>query len=79
MIEFHLDLEGEGDEYKTGHCWLPEQIGMVIETVRTGLVSDGKGIIAPAASELEEREWRADPEDGLRPLKSTRRSLLAAK
>jgi N-acetylneuraminate synthase len=79
MIEFHLDLEGEGEEYKTGHCWLPEQIGLVIENVRTGLVADGKGIIAPAASELEEREWRADPEDGLRPLKSTRRSLLAAK
>jgi N-acetylneuraminate synthase len=79
MIEFHLDLEGEGEEYKTGHCWLPEQIGTVIETVRTGLAADGKGIIAPAASELEEREWRADPEDGLRPLKSTRRSLLAAK
>ena len=21
VIEFHLDLDGIGDEFKTGHCW----------------------------------------------------------
>jgi len=36
MVEFHLDLEGEGEEYGTGHCWLPEQIHPVIEAVRIG-------------------------------------------
>lgn len=76
MIEFHLDLEGRGDEFSSGHCWLPLQIGSVIATVRTGMVADGDGMVIPAPSELEEREWRADPEDGLRPLKSTRRKLL---
>ena len=24
-IEFHLDLDGNGEEYSTGHCWLPEK------------------------------------------------------
>ena len=77
MIEFHLDLEGRGAEFASGHCWLPEQIAPVIMNVRTGALADGDGKVGPAPSELEEREWRADPEDGLRPLKSTRRQLLA--
>jgi len=75
MVEFHLDLEGRGDEFSSGHCWLPQQIGSVIATVRTGALADGNGNVVPAASELQEREWRADPEDGLRPLKATRRGL----
>ncbi|HOV79641.1 MAG TPA: N-acetylneuraminate synthase family protein [Bacillota bacterium] len=73
MIEFHLDLEGEGEEYQTGHCWLPEQIQPVIEAVQTGLIADGSADKAPAQSELAEREWRADPGDGLRPLLPLRR------
>jgi len=77
MVEFHLDLDGGGAEFASGHCWLPQQIAPVIETVRTGTVADGEGAVAPAPSEIEEREWRADPEDGLRPLKATRRQLLA--
>jgi len=72
MIEFHLDLDGTGDEYKTGHCWLPEQIKEVIKTVKSGFQADGDGIKKPAPSELKDRDWRADPEDGLRPLKRTR-------
>jgi hypothetical protein len=23
IIEFHLDLEGKGEEFSSGHCWLP--------------------------------------------------------
>lgn len=72
MIEFHLDLDGTGDEYKTGHCWLPEQIQEVIKTVESGFQADGDGIKKPAPSELKDRDWRADPSDGLRPLKRTR-------
>jgi len=75
MVEFHLDLEGHGEEFGSGHCWLPQQIGSVIATVRAGQAADGDGKVVPAGSELEEREWRADPEDGLRPLKATRRRL----
>lgn len=72
IIEFHLDLDTHGQEYQQGHCWLPEQIEPVIETVKTGYSSDGTGNKAPTASELEDRPWRADPEDGLRPLKALR-------
>jgi sialic acid synthase SpsE len=70
MIEFHLDLEGEGEEFKTGHCWLPEQIGEVIAATAAGLRADGTGAKIPTPAELPDREWRADPVDGLRPFKN---------
>jgi sialic acid synthase SpsE len=72
MVEFHLDLEGEGAEFSSGHCWLPQGMRSVIASVRSGLLAEGDGQVGPVASEIEEREWRADPEDGLRPLRSTR-------
>jgi len=75
MIEFHLDLDGTGEEFKTGHCWLPDQIKIVVETVRTGFQSDGTGKKIPAPSELPDRGWRADPQDGLRPLKHIREAF----
>lgn len=74
MIEFHLDLEGKGAEFAAGHCWLPDQIGDVINNVKIGLNADGDGWKSPVEAELSEREWRADPSDGLRPLKSIRYS-----
>ena len=73
VIEFHLDLDGKGVEYSTGHCWLPSQISAVIRDVEHALGGDGNGIKEPSPSELHDREWRADPEDGLRPLKSIRK------
>ncbi|MHB8711379.1 MAG: N-acetylneuraminate synthase family protein [Trichloromonadaceae bacterium] len=72
MIEFHLDLEGEGEEFKTGHCWLPEQIQEVIAVTSSGFSADGTGAKTPATAELPDREWRADPSDGLRPLRHIR-------
>ena len=71
-VEFHLDLDGLGDEFQTGHCWLPAQIASVITEVRTGAGADGDGVKKPSPKEAPDREWRADPEDGLRPLKATR-------
>jgi N-acetylneuraminate synthase len=67
VVEFHLDLDGRGDEFKTGHCWLPEQIAPVIGDLARALSADGDGVKAPVPSELPDREWRADPSDGLRP------------
>ena len=75
MVEFHLDLEGQGAEFSAGHCWLPEAMRQVIATVRTGMLAEGNGQVGPALSEVKEREWRADPEDGLRPLRVTRKNL----
>lgn len=72
VIEFHLDLDGQGEEYATGHCWLPNQIGKVIQDVSRALSADGNGVKEPTPSELPDRQWRADPSDGLRPLKEIR-------
>jgi len=75
VIEFHLDLDGTGEEYASGHCWLPHQIGAVISDVRKSFIADGNGLKEPVPSELPDRMWRADPTDGLRPLKEIRASF----
>jgi len=72
MIEFHLDLEGDGDEFESGHCWLPHDMQETIERVQTGFRAEGRAHKAPAEIESEERSWRADPADGLRPLRPLR-------
>lgn len=80
MVEFHLDLDKKGDEFDIGHCWLPEQIAPVILNIRKGIKpkkdftsADGDGDKKPVSSELSERNWRADPSDGLRPLLKLRK------
>jgi len=72
LVEFHLDLDGRGDEYSGGHCWLPHQIETVILSVREGFQADGSGKKVPSPSELSDRDWRADPQDGLRPMLNIR-------
>ncbi len=71
-VEFHLDLDGTGAEYESGHCWLPQEIAPVIARIREGERADGEGFKEPVAAELSDREWRADPTDGLRPLRHVR-------
>jgi len=73
-IEFHIDLDGHGEEFSGGHCWLPDQIAQVIKDINKGYIADGSGVKEPVPSELPDRDWRADPSDGLRPLKSIRSS-----
>lgn len=68
VVEFHLDLDGEGAEYAAGHCWLPAEIAPVIARIRESFVADGDGFKGPQPSELSDRDWRADPADGMRPL-----------
>jgi N-acetylneuraminate synthase len=72
VVEFHLDLDGKGAEYTAGHCWLPDEIAPVIARIRESLVADGSGFKEPQPSEVSDREWRADPGDGMRPLKHVR-------
>jgi N-acetylneuraminate synthase len=71
-IEFHLDLDGTGAEYAAGHCWLPEEIAPVIARIRESQLADGSGFKEPQPSELADRDWRADPVDGMRPLRHVR-------
>jgi sialic acid synthase SpsE len=77
MVEFHFDLDGSGEEYTMGHCWLPTEIQPVIEGCRTLNIANGdshKGTFS--LGEQAERLWRADPSDGLRPLKRIREELM---
>jgi N-acetylneuraminate synthase len=77
MIEFHLDLDETGEEYGTGHCWLPKQMESLIKAIDAGREADGSGIKVPAAAEEGDRDWRADPADGLRPCRSVREKWVA--
>lgn len=72
VVEFHFDLDEAGAEFAGGHCWLPSTIAPVIAGIHRGVSADGSGVKEPAPGEVEEREWRADPADGLRPLRSVR-------
>lgn len=74
-VEFHLDLDGNGEEFQRGYNWLPEQIEKVIinvknnvDSFRNFVLADGDGIKQCKESERIDREWRADPSDGLRPM-----------
>lgn len=71
-VEFHLDLDGHGAEYAAGHCWLPEEIAPVIARIRESFQADGSGFKEPQPSERDDRDWRADPSDGMRPFKHVR-------
>ena len=73
-IEFHLDLEdGQGMEYKYGHCWKPSQIESTIRNIRIMELAfaEPKNKISPS----DNYKWRSDPEDGMRPLKEFRKEL----
>ncbi|PWV63307.1 N-acetylneuraminate synthase family protein [Plasticicumulans acidivorans] len=72
LVEFHLDLDGHGEEYAAGHCWLPAAIGAQIAELARGERADGDGRKEPVRCELADRNWRADPLDGLRPLRAIR-------
>lgn len=85
MVELHLDLDGAGDEFHAGHCWLPGALAETIQSLdAVGADADpaprpmdGDGIKAPREREAHERGWRSDPSDGLRPLLATRAAELA--
>lgn len=74
-IEFHLDLDQTGAEYAAGHCWLPNEIEPVISATRMAAQIDGSAEKSITPSEAPDREWRADPKDGLRPLRAIRETL----
>ncbi|MGS0729230.1 N-acetylneuraminate synthase family protein, partial [Shewanella sp. 0m-11] len=74
-IEFHLDLDEQGAEYAAGHCWLPQQIAPVIHGAKMIEAIDGNPIKQFVPCETSDREWRADPVDGLRPFKKIRASF----
>ncbi len=72
VIEIHIDLDGSGEEFAPGHCWLPDQIASLVSLARRGVETDGSGVKEPVPAEAPERLWRTDPTDGLRPFKQVR-------
>ena len=74
IFEFHLDLDSDGAEYSSGHCWLPSELENVISIIERSKLADGDHKKFPGKSESNDRNWRADPSDGLRPLKKIRES-----
>ena len=74
IFEFHLDLDSHGAEYSAGHCWLPAELKDAISLLENGKLADGEDSKFPGNSESHDRNWRADPSDGLRPLKTIRES-----
>ena len=73
VIEFHLDLDGQGVEYGLGHCWTPGEAEVMIKTTKQICVISRQWKAVDV--EAGERDWRADPSDGLRPLLETRARL----
>jgi len=74
-VELHVDLDGKGYEFSGGHCWLPKEFESLIQAINIGYESDGHGKIKPCIKEIKERNWRADPQDGLRPLRTLRSKI----
>ncbi len=71
-VEMHIDIDGRGREFSSGHCWLPDKAKDLIWSIKNKKIIDGKGKKSPNKSELFERTFRADPVDGLRPIRKFR-------
>ena len=68
IFEFHFDFDGNGFEYKSGHCWLPKSLEKLIKNFDFNLSQyDGSGQIKALSVENKERMWRRDT-DGYRPI-----------
>jgi sialic acid synthase SpsE len=84
-VEVHIDLDGGG--YEAGrHSWTPERLRSLIAASREppsgpdgdDATLDGDGVKRPMPVERPDVRWRADPTDGLRPLRSLRPELARA-
>jgi sialic acid synthase SpsE len=79
-VELHIDLDGAGFE-AGAHNWTAERVARLraaIDVARPSATSalDGDGLKRPQPIEQPDVPWRADPVDGLRPLRALRRRLL---
>jgi hypothetical protein len=59
-------------EWELPPAHLPQKIAPEIAHIRESLIADGSGFKGPQPSELSDWEWRADHDDGMRPLKHIR-------
>jgi N-acetylneuraminate synthase len=78
-LELHVDLAGGGFEAGE-HNWTPEGIRILLDSLGSdndpgSAAMDGDGRKVPQPVELPDVPWRADPSDGLRPLRELRSRL----
>ena len=75
-VELHVDLDGKGWENIGGkHCWLPNQIDNLMNYIKNEKKIDGQLKKTFSKDEKLERRLRADPIDGLRPIRYFRKKL----
>jgi sialic acid synthase SpsE len=79
-VELHLDLADEAGHEAGAHNWTPERLAALIAAcdgppLRDASPLDGDGYKRPMPAEEHDVPWRADPSDGLRPLRATREAL----
>jgi sialic acid synthase SpsE len=82
-VELHIDLDGHGSEAGE-HNWTPKRLRELIASLEDTDPSgepqamDGDGVKRAMRVEQPDVPWRADPEDGLRPLRSARAALAVS-
>jgi hypothetical protein len=69
-VEIHVDLDGAGREAGP-HNWTPAAVRALGEA-QEDAKADGDGRMVPMPVEQPDVAWRADPADGLRPLREVR-------
>ena len=75
-VELHFDLDDKkGYESAIGHCWKSSDVFELINFFQNKKKIEGQYLKKPNKKELNERKWRADPKDGLRPLFITRKKF----
>ncbi len=75
-VELHVDIDDKGWENVGGkHCWSPQKVKDLIEYLKNEKKIDGGYFKRISSDENSERKFRADPADGLRPIKSFRNKL----
>jgi sialic acid synthase SpsE len=85
-VEVHIDLDGDGNEAGDNN-WSPERLRALIYSLQGPVghgedtesdALDGDGVKRPMRVELPDILWRADPVDGLRPLRALRGEPVGA-
>ncbi len=77
FIELHFDLDGLGWEEKEGnnHCWMPKNLRKLLDYINYERLINGTLKKNFSLEEKIERQFRTDPYDGLRPIKTFRKKL----
>ena len=57
IFEFHIDLDQDGAEYASGHCWLPDEL-CSYKTLGSKVLADGIPEKKPGITESKDRDWR---------------------